>query len=80
MTTQAVVRQMTEDQRKVLKMAIEKTMGGNNFDPPHGVDGKGLVMKVMGMSEWPSDGFHTVARQIIYCAIADEWPAQKSQT
>lgn len=65
---------MTSDQKKVLRMAIEASCGGNQTEPPNGEGGKAMIMRVLGLSGWPASGFDNLSRDILYYAIADEWP------
>ena len=58
---------MTNDQKKAVRMAVEFLCGGSREEPKNGDTGKGLVLDVLNLprSGWPSDGFPSLARQIM---------------
>lgn len=65
---------MTEDQSKALSMALDYFCSWGKQEPKNGADGKALILAVLKRSHWPSDGFGSLAKEIMYCAISRVWP------
>jgi hypothetical protein len=65
---------MTDDQKKALSLALDYAFSAGKREPEKGSSEREAVLRALNRTAWPKDGFAKLAHEIVYRAIAQEWP------